>query len=254
MPNLETVQHSEDQPGSSLSLVKVFDAFGLIKDDIPVESWPDNTSLDAIKQKITNPRIARAMGASPQTVNIVYGTELAANLLDSFSETGQRHFLAEADEVFQAAIALLPPNGRKLVLDLSRSAMTYFYFEAAIAQRIKSGDQFLDEEAIEYLLRRGADSTIYAAILQMDGIASSGMIAGFRARQALWDLRDDTEDLEQDRMTIGANVLLLSTRGSRQTLKRFATHLLEQGRFLDIPSPLRGAIEREYETTIAALK
>lgn len=253
MVNHERI-HPERKPESSLSLEKVFDAFGLIKGDIPVDSWPDDTSLEAIKGKITNPAIAQAMGASPQTVDIVYGTELAANLLDSFSETGQRHFLTQADEAFQIAMALLPDNGRKLVLNLSRGAMTYFYFEAAVAQRIKARDQFLNEEAIEYLLRRGADSTIYAAILQADGIASPGMIAGFRARQALWDLRDDTEDLEQDKRTIGANVLLLSTRGNRRTLRGFASSLLQQGRTLDIPTPLKTAIEKEYETTISALR
>lgn len=252
MANQETLRRKET-PEETLSLVKVFDAFGLVKANTPIESWPDDTSIEAIQKKITNPQIARAMGASERTVSIVYGAELTANLLDSFSKTGERNFLTQADYVFQEMLTLIPSADRDLVLNLSRGAMTYFYFEAAVAQRIKSGDQFLDEEAIEYLLRRGADSTIYAAILQADGIVSPGMIAGFRARQALWDLRDDTEDLEQDRMTIGANVLLLSTRGNRRNLRRFAHHLLEQCRTLDIPMPLQKVIEQEYEITIAAL-
>ena len=234
-----------------MSLARVFDAFGLIKkpNGIKVE----DTSEEAIVQKITNPKIAEAMGASPRTIALIGQTELTANLLDSFSETGERQFLLKADETFQRAVGALPEGVRELVLNLSKAAMTYFYFEAAVARRIKNGEQFLNEEAIEYLLRRGADSTIYAAILQTDGITSPGLIAGFRARQALWDLEDDVRDLEQDRLSIGANVLLLSTNGNKRTLRGFADELLQQSRDLLIPHPLGRAIEEQYEKTIAAL-
>lgn len=249
MPNPEVQRPQKNV----FSLQRVYDSFGLIGDGAP-KVKPQDASVEAIAQKITNPRIAQAMGASPDAVALVHQTEFTANLLDSFSETGERSFLTQADEVFQGVISSLTPETRSLVLDLTRSAMTWFYFETAVATRIQRKEQFLNEEAIEYLLRRGADSAIYAALLQNDNISSLGLIAGFRARQALWDLRDDVEDLEQDRNSIGANVLLLSTRGSRKTLQRFAGQLLNQGRKLDVPIPLKSAIEEEYALTIASLR
>jgi len=236
--------------GPQISLTRIFDSFGLVREQV---TKPQDTSEEALAGKITNPKIAEAMGASPRTIALIGQTELTANLLDSFSETGERQFLLKADETFQLAVGVLPEGVRELVLNLSKAAMTYFYFEAAVAGRIRNGEQFLNEEAIEYLLRRGADSTIYAAILQTDGITSPGLTAGFRARQALWDLEDDVRDLEQDRLSIGANVLLLSTGGSRRTLRNFAGQLLHQSRRLDLPMPLRGAIEEQYEKTIAVL-
>ena len=122
MANYEGTPHTEGNSTPQLSLVKVFNAFGLIKPETPDGLLPTDTSVEEIKKKITNPAIVRAMGASEQTVNIVYRTEFAANLLDSFSETGQRYFLDQADEVFQGAMILLPRDGRKLVLNLSRGA------------------------------------------------------------------------------------------------------------------------------------
>lgn len=245
-------QEMEKPRGKRFSLQRVYDAFGLIRESPKI--IPPDISLDAITQKITNPKIAQAMGASPEIVSVIHQAELTANLLDSFSESGERSFLELADQTFQLTVDSLPPQTRELVLDLTKAAMTWFYFESAVATRIKSGDQFLSEEAIEYLLRRGADSAIYAALLQANNISSLGMIAGFRARQALWDLRDDVKDLEQDRESTGANVLLLSTQGDRRTLKRFAVQLLNQGRKIDAPTPLKSAIEEEYELTAAALR
>lgn len=241
----------ETEHQKPFSLVKVYDAFGLIRERSGVV--PIDTSVESIAPKITNPRIAEAMGASPHSVAVIYLVELTANLLDSFSETGQRRFLFEADGAFQRAVRSIPKEGLRLFLDLTKSAMTYFNFEAAVAQRVKNGDRFLNEEAVEYLLRRGADSALYAAILRADGILSPGLIAGFRARQALWDLQDDFEDLELDRQSTGANVLLLSTQGDRKTLRGFANQLVIQSQALSIPVPLKKAIEEQYEKTMSTL-
>ena len=133
------------------------------------------------------------------------------------------------------------------------AAVTYFHFERKVAHRIKQGDQFLREEASEYLLRRGEDSTIYAAILLSEGIQHPGLISGFRIRQALWDLEDDVKDLAQDRDSIGANVLLLSTRGNRRVVKGFADSIVLQSRGMEMPQPLHLAIEEQYEKTKAAI-
>lgn len=240
----------ENTHAVEFSLVRAYDALGLIH--APQVISPD-TSIEAITQKIAVPGIAQALGASDETVERVHGAALTAHLLDSYSETGDRSFLAQADTVYTKILASVPVEHKKLVLDLSRSALSYFYFEAAVARRIAHREQFLDEEAIEYLLRRGADSMIFAALLQIDGITFPGLISGFRARQALKDLRDDVEDLEQDRATIGANVLLLATRGNRSTIREFADRLLYQTTFLEIPAALKNSIENEYELAIAAL-
>lgn len=241
-------EHTES---TRFSLVRAYDSLGLVREISPIS--PKDTSPASIAQKITSPKIAEAMGATPQTVKIIYNAELTANLLDSFSETGDRQFLQEADGVFQRTLDSMSPGLRELILGLTKSAMTYFYFESAVARRIKNGDQFLNEEAVEYLLRRGADSVVYAAILQTDNITSPGLIAGFRVRQALWDLRDDIQDLDQDRNSIGANVLLLATLGGVGNLRRLAHDLFLQGQRLDIPVALKKAIQSEYELTTSSL-
>ena len=133
------------------------------------------------------------------------------------------------------------------------SAITYFYFEKDIARRIKRKDQFLREEAAEYLLRRGEDSTIYEALLEADGIRSRGLTSGFRIRQALWDLQDDVEDLEQDRLTIGANVLFLSGGTNRRIFVELADSLLRQARVFDMPITLKMAIEEQHQKTRGSL-
>ncbi len=231
-----------------LSLVQVYDALGLIQER-QSGYVPTDTSLERVIPKITNPQIAKDLGASPQTIAAINNVELTANLLDSFSETGQRHFLQQADSIFNQAVIALPPSIQEVVLLRSIAAMNYFYFERDVAKRIKRKDQFLLEEAAEYLLRRGADSAIYEALLEVDGIRSPGLTSGFRVRQALWDLEDDVEDLEQDRLSIGANVLLLSGGENRQVLRRLAESLLRQARLFDIPTALKKAIEKQYQKT-----
>lgn len=237
---------------NTFSIVQVFFALGLLKEK-PRERIPNDISLEAIQVKITNPTIAKQLGASPKAVSAIGGIEVAANLLDSYSESGQIDFLYSADAVYQSAIENLPETVREEVLDQSKSAITYFFFEQAVARRIARGDSFLNQEALEYLLRRGQDSTIYASVLGMDKILHPGIVAGFRARQALWDLADDFIDLEEDKRTIGANVLLLSTRGKRKILTSFANSLLKQAMSISMPQPLLQAVEEQYVITRSLL-
>lgn len=248
LPEKEVERPSENK---LLSLVAYFDAMGAIRTDFsPV---PD-ASMDKILPKITNPEIARKMGASPIVVQTIHTIELTANLLDSFSETGERSFLVQADDIYRKMLIELSLPIRETVQLRSAAALSYFYYEADVARRVRNGEQFLEEEAIEYLLRRGADAPIYAGILAIDGITDLGLTAGFRARQALWDLEDDVRDLEQDRESIGANVLLLSTKGKKRNLLRLADSLFRQSRRIDIPTPLSDAIEDQHEKTVMALR
>lgn len=231
-----------------ISFLEIYSSLGLVPNG-RINFEPKDISLEAISAKITNPQIAEKLGASTKTVAAIRNIELTANLLDSFSETGQRHFLEKADDAYNQTLIALPKPIREIVLIRSISAMTYFYFERDVARRIKRQDQFLREEAAEYLLRRGEDSTIYEALLEADGIRSSGLTSGFRVRQALWDLQDDVEDLEQDRLTIGANVLLLSGGTSKRIFVELAESLLRQARAFDMPIALKMAIEEQYQKT-----
>lgn len=235
-----------------ISFLEIYSLLGLVPNGI-VSYAPKDTSWEAISMKISNPQIAKNLGASPQTILAIKNIELTANPLDSFSETGKKGFLEIADNIFNQTLLALPKQTQEIVLTRSMAAMTYFYFERDVAKRIKRKDQFLKEEATEYLLRRGADSTIYEALLETDGIRSPGLTSGFRIRQALWDLRDDVEDLEQDRRTIGANVLLLTTGTTKKVLGELARSLLEQAKEFSMPNPLKMAIEEQYQKTIDSL-
>lgn len=237
-----------NEPPKILSLVRVYDAFGLIREK-PLGHVPKDTSYEAILQKITNDKIAEVLGASPPTVAAIRGIEIAANLLDSFSESGEKHFLEEADRIYNQTVIVLPKPVQEMVRLRSISAMNYFYFERDVARRIERQDQFLKEEVAEYLLKRGADSIIYEALLETDGIRSRGLTSGFRVRQALWDMRDDVEDLEQDLLTIGANVLLLAGLTSKGALIELAESLVTQARQFDIPVALKMATEEQYQKT-----
>lgn len=248
---IETMQTPESKDSGApkiVSFLEIYSSLGLVPNG-RINYEPKDVSLEAVFAKITNPQIAGKLGASPKTVAAIRGIEFAANLLDSFSETGQRHFLEKADDVYNQTLITLPKPIQEIVLIRSMSTMNYFYFERDVARRIKRGDQFLKEEAAEYLLRRGADSTIYEALLEADGIRSRGLTSGFRIRQALWDLRDDVEDLEQDRLTIGANVLLLSGGTNQRIFVELAESLLRQARAFDMPIALKMAIEEQYQKT-----
>lgn len=235
------------------SLRKIYDAFGLIRQEAPSYLSPD-TSIEEIMKKVTNPKIAAELGATPTTIAAINGIEVAANLVDSWSETGIVAYIDQADIVFDQAISPLPAEVAETVRKCTKAAMTYFYYEAYVAQRIKRGEQFTLYEAVHYLLSRGADSTIYREVLRADGIEHSGLTAAFRIRQGLWDLEDDVRDLEQDRMSTGANVLLMSTRGKRRNVQQLARTLWTQSRSLDIPIPMRQAISEQYENTMSSLR
>ncbi|OGK38868.1 hypothetical protein A3F34_00465 [Candidatus Roizmanbacteria bacterium RIFCSPHIGHO2_12_FULL_44_10] len=237
---------------SPLSLFEVFKSLGLILAK-PVDRVPRDIDIDTILAlKLTNPQIAKSLGASDVTVEIVRAVELTANILDSYSESGDVGYLQEADRMYTETLLKLSSSVRKEVILRSAAALTYFHHEAAVALRIKRGEQFLQEEVVEYLLRRGSDSLIYEGLLKRDGIWSPGLAAGFRVRQALWDLEDDVRDLEEDKRTIGANVLLLFTN-STYDIGNLASSLLNQARQLEIPNPLLEAIEDQYELTSSAL-
>lgn len=234
------------------SLRRIYDALGLIRQDAP-NYLPPDTTIEEIMRKVTNPKVALDLGASPTTVAVIKGVEVAANLVDSWSETGIVGYIDQADVVFAQAISPLPEDVAETVQRCTKAAMTYFYFEAYVAQRIIRGEQFTLYEAAHYLLARGADSVIYREVLRADGIDYPGLTAAFRTRQALWDLEDDAKDLEQDRMSTGANVLLMSTGGKRRNVQQLARALWTQSRSLDIPIPMRQVISEQYENTISSL-
>ena len=235
-----------------VSFPAIFAALGLLRPHSAGITPPDIT-IEAIESKITNPQIARQLGANAISIDAINGIEWAANLLDSYSETGDPKFLELADRAYNFAISPLPSEVRRDVVLSSMAAVNYFHFERLVALRIRRGDEFLPEEAIEYLLRRGSDSIIYASVLRVDHITDPGLISGFRVRQALWDLADDVTDLEQDRLSIGANVLLLSTGGERRQLRSLARSLVDRSRRMSMPQSLLWAIDQQYQKTIAVL-
>lgn len=235
-----------------VSFPAIFEALGLLRPPTQ-RAISYDTTVEAIALKITNPQIARELGATIISTNAIKGIEWTANLLDSYSETGDPEFLELADRTYNSAIAPLPLQVRRGVVLSSMAAVNYFHFEQLVALRIRHGDAFLPEEATEYLLRRGSDSIIYASVLLADNIMHPGLISGFRVRQALWDLEDDVRDLKQDRFSVGANILLLSTGGGRRHLKSLAISLVNRSRRISMPKPLLEAIEQQYQETIAAL-
>ena len=122
-----------------VSFVNIFGSLGLLKPE-NTAIFPKDTSIEAIAAKITNPTIARELGVSPATVAAVNGVEIAANLLDSYSETGDPHFIMLAEESYNDALAGLSPKHRQIVVVSSMAAITYFHYERKIAERIKRGD------------------------------------------------------------------------------------------------------------------
>jgi len=248
--NQTLLLHMTPQLGGMHSLIQAYDALGLPA--IPLVTPPD-VSLEAILGKITNPGIATALGASQATVAAIHRAELTANLLDAYSETGDRAFLVSADAEYRTLLGLLPPDVSALVQSRGAAALPYFLHEQDVAGRISRGEFFLEEEVAAHLLWRGSDAPIYSAILLADGIMGPGHTAGFRLRQGLSDLVDDIRDLEQDMRGIGVNLLLMSTVGTEPGLRNLAMNLYNQARLLPLPTPLLRAIEREYEQAIALL-
>lgn len=209
-----------------------------------VSAIPDETIN--IEQKVTNPRILQSLGVDDLLVEACYNVELAANLLDSFAETGHESFLNLADKRYQSFLSMLPKNMRELMKLITASALSYFHLEQYFSKRIKREDQITLDEVIHYHLSRGADSQVYAEIAKSK-IPSKGLISGFRYRQALWDLADEIEDLSHDVRKLGVNILLMANLDDRGRLNDFADSLFIQSKELDIPPPLFLAIEKEYQ-------
>ncbi len=247
-PNPE-IRNDRFQP---FSLRRIYNALGLIKQE-ESNYLPPDTSVESIMAKVINPKIALDLGATPVTVAAIKGVAVAACLVDFWSETGVVDYIDQADIVYAQALAVLPEEVAETVRRCSKAAMTYFYFEEYVGQRIRRKEQFTMYEAVHYLLSRGADSIVYREILRTDGIDYPGLTAAFRIRQALWDLEDDVRDLEQDRMSTGANVVLMSTRGNRRDIRQLAHALWTQSRNLSIPMPMRKAITQQYESTVSVL-
>lgn len=235
------------------SLISAYDALGL-PERKSISEIPPDISIESILQKITNPGIAARLGASERTIEAIHHLELTANLLDAYSETGDRRFLMAADREYAHVLNILPDPVRLTVQLRSAAALSYFHYERDVINRIKKGEFFLIEETIEYLFRRGSDAPIYAAVLSADGIFDRTLTAGFRLRQALWDLEDDTRDLQQDMLTIGANVLLMSTMNGNKSLGTIADSLYAQAHILSLPEPMITAIDMQYQKTAAALE
>lgn len=239
----------EQSKTQAFSLRRIYDSLGLIR-LAPPKHPPSDISFEQIEEKTTNPKIVLGLGAKPISINATHDIELAANLVDSWSETGNVLFIDRADEVFARGINLLPPNVAETVRRCTEAAMTYFYFEEYTAQRIKRKEQFSPYEVIHYLLSRGADSIIYREVLKADGIDAPGLTAAFRIRQALWDLADDVRDLKQDKISIGANVLLMIPKGKKNAVKEIADSLWQQAKELDVPIAMSNALSEEYEKTL----
>lgn len=231
------------------NLIQGFQVIGLT----PPKKVATDISFGDIELKITNPGIARSLGAEV-SLPLIEQAEWCANLLDSFSESGDWGFIYEAQRRYSQLLLSLNPEVREMIVTAVASAFNYFSFEQVTAMRIKAGHCFIYEEAAEYLLRRGSDSVIYAILLQeLDHLDHAGLVTGFRIRQALWDLADDLRDLEQDRLTIGANILLLSDLG-KASLRKLAVSFHKQAAvILPENSPLLTAIEAEYQVVLNLL-
>jgi len=223
------------------NLIKGFGVLGLSAPEI-VSS---DISFEAIKTKITNPQIAKELGAQ-NSIYYINEAEWCANLLDSFSESGQWGFVFEAQRRYDNILKKLPPQISNIMSIAVASAFNYFSYEQYIAIRIKRGDNFSFMEAAEYLLRRGSDSQLYALLLrELDGITEPGLESGFRIRQALWDLHDDILDLEEDKKSTGANICLLT---GKNNLHRLAILFYTEAKKLSLKSsPLFLAIEKQLE-------
>ncbi len=92
--------------GQPVSFIAIFQALGLLRAPTG-ESAPADTSVEAIKTKITNPQIVQDLGATPTTVSAIRDIELSANLLDSYSETGDLGFIEQAETAYNNGLSYL---------------------------------------------------------------------------------------------------------------------------------------------------
>ena len=228
------------------SLVEAYHALGL--PERKVKTIPYEATREGIEEKITNPKILQNQGLDEILLKACYHVEFAANLLDSFAETGRESFLVEADEEYEKFLNLIPKDSRDRMKLIAASALSYFQIEQYFAERIKRGDNISKSEAEFYHLSRGNDAWIYGEILNLANSKKyPGTVSGIRIRQALWDLVDEVKDLDQDKRTLGVNLLLMGGFNSRKNLSEFASRLYKQSEELDISHSLQEAIKKEYE-------
>ena len=234
------------------SLFDAYHALGL--PSRVVSTIPFEATRKGIEQKITNPQILQELGIKDDLVEACYHVEIAANLLDSFSETGHEKFLIEADTEYHTFLSLIPRNNRDIMKLITASALSYFHTEQYFAKRIKRGDQITELEAEFYHAERGNDALVYAEIINIENVGRyRGIVSGHRMRQSLWDLGDEILDLDQDKKTLGVNILLMANLDDKKKLRVFANRIYHQTRVLEIPKPLRKAIRTEYERTMSII-
>jgi len=193
-----------------MGLIHLHQAFRLLNLKVP-EQVASDISLRSIREKITNPALAQALGArkSPSAIRLA---EWCVNLLDSYSESKNETYLDRADVCYQKLLRSLPPKSRPIITDAMATMFNFFVFEQFVVERHRRGDRLSRAELTEYLLRRGSDSILYGLLLQeLDGINHPHLISGMRVRQALWDIADDILDLDEDRRTGKGNLLIFSS-------------------------------------------
>lgn len=232
-----------------VDLIAAFQSLGLKP---PPHASPD-ISLNQIQGKLTNAALAKQLGGQRALV-LIDQVEQCANLLDSFSESGAWGYVIRAQHLYHEMLSSLQPQPKGEIATIAAAIFNYFSFEQMVLARMRHGDRFTIEELMEYMLRRSSDAIMYASLLRLcDDINHPCLITGFRVRQALWDLSDDLEDLEQDRLTIGANLLLL-TPSPKRKLRQLATSLRNSSLPLLKTLPLlQLAIDEQYHRICVAL-
>lgn len=207
----------------------------------PIQPLGDRAATDADDpaSKVTHDKLAVALGAE-LVVPQVTKAALTAICIDSYYETGQQQFLAQADRHWRQLLKSLSPSQAEEVSLHGAAATSYFYHEIAMRRRIDRGDRFAYQELVDHLMRRGSDATIYASLLSMAGLKNRSLVAGFRILQALRDFENDLQDLEHDRRSVGANLLLCTVAGQRRWQKQLADELMQSATRLrrGFPRPL----------------
>ena len=233
------------------SLIEAYNSLGLT--ERIRKPAPDDASPEAIRAKVTNHIILQNLGVTDRLVEASYNAELAANYADCYAEYGQTQFLIDADKAYRKFLSLIPKESKPLIMNIVGSAIGYFLLEKYFSERVKRNDEFSILEAMHYHLSRGADSQVYAEIAKIENKDSAGMIAGFRHRQALWDLSDEILDLEADKKRLGVNILLMAHLDDKVRLREFAGMLYTPTNVLSIPRSLREHIQSEYDKTVSII-
>lgn len=212
------------------------------------------TDVDNPMAKLTHHKLAIAMGADA-VVPYIKSAALTAICIDGYYETGRLTFLDQADSHWTHLLKTLPPQQAHEVSLHASAAASYFYHEIVMRQRIDRGDVFTYPEVVDHLLRRGSDAMIYTTILSVAGIQNRGLVAGFRTLQALRDFQNDLRDLEHDRRSVGANLLLLAVVGRRKWQRYLADELMSNVVRLRqyLPRPMLESCEEAHAAILAQI-